>query len=89
MVVEWCRGCLRKESQSNGRAEEAGKTVRGFARVMMFQQEEHADIKIETVGTVFPAGFQMGSYDGVQVSGRKPIEKQRMREEESESVLLE
>ena len=40
------------ESQSNGRAEEAGKTTRGFARVMKFQLEEKAGIEIEEVTPV-------------------------------------
>ena len=35
------------ESQSNGRIEEAGKTIRGFVRVMKSQIEEKAGIKIE------------------------------------------
>ena len=35
------------ESQSNGRAEEAGKTIRGFARVLKFQLESRAKIKLD------------------------------------------
>ena len=40
------------ESQSNGRAEEAGKTTRGFARVMEFQVQEKFGVQIEEVTPV-------------------------------------
>ena len=35
------------ESQSNGRIEESGKTIRGFVKVMKSQIEDKADITIE------------------------------------------
>ena len=40
------------ESQSNGAAEEAGKTVRGFVRVFKEQLEDKANIKISGEDTV-------------------------------------
>ena len=40
-------GPAKGESQSNGRAEEAGKTVRGFTRVLKDQIEEKAGMTIE------------------------------------------
>ena len=40
------------ESQSNGRAEEAGKIIRGFARVLKFQLEAKAKIKIDQIPEV-------------------------------------
>ena len=40
------------ESQSNGRAEEAGKTVRGFARVLKFQLEAKAGVKLDELEEV-------------------------------------
>ena len=40
------------ESQSNGRAEEAGKTVRGFARILKFQLERNAGVSVDELGDV-------------------------------------
>ena len=40
-------GPAKGESQSNGRVEEAGKTVRGFVRVFKEQLEEKAEVKLE------------------------------------------
>ena len=37
----------RGESQSNGVVEEAGKTVRGFGRILKYQLEEKAGMKLD------------------------------------------
>ena len=41
-------GPPKGESQSNGRIEEAGKTVRGFARVLKYQLEEKTGVAIDS-----------------------------------------
>ena len=37
----------KNESQSNGSAEEAGKSIREFIRVLKYQLEDKADMKLE------------------------------------------
>ena len=71
------------ESQSNGRIEEAGKTIRGFVRVMKDQVETEAAVKLEgrdnivqwlvRWGAMVPSRFLVGK------DGKTPFERRRGR----------
>ena len=71
------------ESQSNGRVEEAGKTVRGFVRVFKEQLEDQAKIKLQPEdailqwmirwGAMVPSRFLVGK------DGKTGFERRRGR----------
>ena len=47
-------GPPKGESQSNGTIEEAGKTVREYARILKFQIEQETKIKIQATDAIMP-----------------------------------
>ena len=71
------------ESASNGRVEEAGRTVRGYARVLLSQLEEKANIKLDSADVILqwlvrwsallPSRFLMGK------DNKTPYERRRGR----------
>ena len=71
------------ESPSNGRAEEAGKTTRGFARVLKFQMEEKAGVEIEEINAVLlwmvRWAAMMATRFLVGVDGKTAYERKRGR----------
>ena len=76
-------GPPRGESQSNGAAEEAGKTVREYTRVLREQVEHYANTRIESTGnlTVWMVRWaaMLCSRYATGVDGLTPYERRRGR----------
>ena len=71
------------ESQSNGRVEEAGKTVRGFTRVPKAQIEEKAKIELKAEDNIIPWLIRWAAMNAsrflVGKDGRTGYERRRGR----------
>ena len=63
----------RGESQSNGRVEEAGRTIRGMVRVYISQLEERANVKMPNLAQA-PAAAHADGGCGVGSEGKLPVE---------------